>query len=109
MDRLGHAGVARGDGVRLPILSWLPGPGTSEPWGWCTRCPVMWLGMVRMAVTDVVGDVHVQAEFAMDVTRTGGVAVVSTRTAVLVEMVGSVLPSGCRWGRPEQRRRRSRC
>ena len=52
----------------------------------------MW--MARMSVTDVVGDVHVQAEFAVDVTRTGGVAVVSTRTAVWVEMVVSVLPSG---------------
>ena len=47
-----------------------------------------------MSVTDVVGDVHVQAEFAVDVTRTGGVAVVSTRTAVWVEMVVLVLPSG---------------
>jgi len=47
-----------------------------------------------LSVTDVVGDVHVQAEFAADVTRTGGVAVVSTRTAVWVEMVVSVLPSG---------------
>ena len=43
-------------------------------------------------MTDVVGDVYVQAEFAVDVTRTG--VVVSTRTAVLVEMVGHVLPSG---------------
>ena len=47
-----------------------------------------------MSVTDVVGNVHVQAEFAVDITRTDGVAVVSTSTAVLVEMVGSVLPSG---------------
>ena len=94
MGRLGHAGVARGDGVRLHILTRLPGPGAPEPCGWCTRCPVLWLGMARMSVTDVVGDVHVQAEFAVDVTRTGGVAVVSTRTAVWVEMVVLVLPSG---------------
>ena len=52
------------------------------------------LGMARLSVTDVVGDVHVQAEFAVDVTRTGGVAVVSTCAAVWVEMVVSVLPFG---------------
>ena len=94
VDSLGRAGVARGHSVRLPFLPWLPGPGAPEPCGWCTRCPVMWLVMARMSVTDVVGDVHVQAELAVDVTRTDGVAVVSTRTVVLVEIVGSVLPSG---------------
>ena len=38
-----------------------------------------------MSVTDVVGDVHVQAEFAVDVIRTDGVAVVST---LVVDVVG---------------------
>ena len=33
VDRLGHAGVARGDCVRLPILQWLKGPGAPELWG----------------------------------------------------------------------------
>ena len=82
VDRLGRAGVARGDKVRLPILPWLPCPGAPEARGRCNCFPELCLEMLRGSVTGVVGDVHVPAEFTGYSTRMGGVAVESTRTAV---------------------------
>ena len=38
VDRLGRAGVARCDKVRLPILQWLPCPGAPELRCRSTRC-----------------------------------------------------------------------
>ena len=47
VDRLGRAGVVRGDSVRLLIPQWLPRPGAPESWDRRARFPVLRLWMLK--------------------------------------------------------------
>ena len=57
VDRLGRAGVALGDSVRLRIFQGLPCPGAPGPWGRSTRFQGLWLSRARRSATLVAGEV----------------------------------------------------
>ena len=50
VDRLGRAGVDRGDRERLLFLPWLSFSVSSMVWGSCARCPVLSLELMVVLV-----------------------------------------------------------